>query len=148
MYKEVFAIYINIFVLSLLFVSGIEDLFTRKVSFEYLIVFFIGTIVLKVFLVEISWEMYFGGMAIGICIVSLKYLGIQMLGAGDGVVLAISGAAIGFWKNMELLVIGLFLASLYGIGKFIKDGINCEKEIPFIPFLFLGYLIQVVWNGG
>lgn len=89
-----------------------------------------------------------GGMMMGVCIVSLRFLGIQMLGAGDGIVLLITGIILGFGNNMELLMIGLLLASLYGIGRSLKDGLRSKKEIPFIPFLFIGYLIQLFWNGG
>lgn len=84
----------------------------------------------------------------GLCIVCLRFLGIQMLGAGDGLVLVITGILLGFGSNMELLLAGLFLASLYGIVRCLKEGVHSGKEIPFIPFLFLGYLVQVVWNGG
>lgn len=101
-----------------------------------------------IFVLERSGLVIIGGMGIGLFIVSLRILGIRMLGAGDGAVLVITGILLGFWKNMELLMVGLFLASLYGIGRIIKEGNQTKKEIPFIPFLFLGYVFQIVWNVG
>lgn len=139
---------IHIYVLLLLFLSGLEDLCTRKVSLSYLLLFLLGAFIIGIFYQHTSWAFMVGGMMMGICIVSLRFLGIQMLGAGDGMVLLITGIVLGFGNNMELLMTGLLLASLYGIVKCLKDGLRSKKEIPFIPFLFLGYLIQVFWNGG
>lgn len=139
---------IHIYVLLLLFLSGLEDLCTRKVSLSYLLLFFCGAFLIGIFYQHTSWVFMVGGMMMGVCIVSLRFLGIGMLGAGDGIVLLITGIVLGFGNNMELLMIGLLLASLYGIGRSLKDGLRSKKEIPFIPFLFIGYLIQLFWNGG
>ena len=139
---------IHIYVLLLLFLSGLEDLCTRKVSLSYLLLFFCGVFLIGIFYQHTSWVFMVGGMMMGVCIVSLRFLGIGMLGAGDGIVLLITGIVLGFGNNMELLMIGLLLASLYGIGRSLKDGLRSKKEIPFIPFLFIGYLIQLFWNGG
>lgn len=61
------------------------------------------------------------------------------LGMGDGWVLLALGCMTGTMVYLRTLGIGLFLSAVVSALLLTVFHRNCKTEIPFIPFLFLGY---------
>jgi leader peptidase (prepilin peptidase)/N-methyltransferase len=70
------------------------------------------------------------------------------IGMGDGILLCVTGIGLGFWNNLELFGVALFLAAVLSIILMILRVVDRKKSIPFIPFLFAGYLIIVFASKG
>lgn len=51
-----------------------------------------------------------GGIVIGVFCFTVSVLSRQAVGAGDGIVLGVTGAALGFFDNLEILMLALFFA--------------------------------------
>lgn len=110
-----------------------------------------------------SWIALLGGILIGICLPfsssititdrllgSLVGLGVIVIslitrgkiGMGDGVVLCITGINLGFWNNLELFLIALSLSAIISIILLATKRANRKKEIPFVPFIFIAFVIE------
>ena len=63
---------------------------------------------------------------------------------GDGLILSVTGLGLGFWNNLELFALALFAAALVSIVLLITRLANRKTSIPFVPFLFLGYLLHLI----
>lgn len=80
------------------------------------------------------------GMGIGGFLLLASWISRQGIGAGDGIVVLICGIYLGFQKNCLLLICALLLSSLFSIILWIGKKVNRKQKIPFIPFLLLSYI--------
>lgn len=83
-----------------------------------------------------------GGVCLFVCIVSR-----ESIGKGDAMIIGIIGIAIGFQETLEVLVWTFIIIAVVAIFGFLKKSINLKTKIPFIPFLFLGTIIEFVVGG-
>ncbi|MDE6903801.1 MAG: prepilin peptidase [Lachnospiraceae bacterium] len=82
-----------------------------------------------------------GGMVFGGMILLFSILSRGKIGPGDGMVFMLTGLYLGAEKNLTLMFLSFMFAagwSLIAIGILHK---NLKDKIPFIPFLFLAYLV-------
>ncbi len=61
------------------------------------------------------------------------------IGEGDALVYAVTGAALGFWGNLELFMISLILASIASLWLLVIKKKGRKYKIPFIPFTAAAY---------
>ena len=61
------------------------------------------------------------------------------IGEGDALIFAVTGAALGFWANLEILVLGLFLSAAAGAVLLLVRRVSVKSRIPFVPFAAVGY---------
>ena len=62
----------------------------------------------------------------------------------DGMILVVSGIFLGFEKNVEVFVMGLFLAGITSLFLSVIRRKGRTYRIPFAPFLLAGYLFVMV----
>lgn len=65
------------------------------------------------------------------------------VGPADGIVLMLLGLIFGITGVLEVLLYALILFVLCMTGVAIRKGSIPKKGIPFIPFLFLGYVFRI-----
>ena len=82
-----------------------------------------------------------GGIVIGAFCFTVSVLSRQAVGAGDGIVLGVTGAALGFFDNLEILMLALFFCSVKKKGK--------TYRLAFVPFISAAFAaIEIVkWKG-
>ena len=78
----------------------------------------------------------------GILLLVLSYVGRGAVGAGDGLIVLLTGWFLGTTTTIEVLFWGLLASALFGIGMIIFRKAKQKTEIPFVPFLLLGYLVR------
>ncbi len=61
------------------------------------------------------------------------------IGEGDALIFAVTGAALGFWANLEILVLGLFLSAAAGAFLLLVRRVSVKSRIPFVPFAAVSY---------
>lgn len=71
----------------------------------------------------------------------------QELGYGDSVIITVCGISLGAQRCLWIVFTALLWAALYGAVLFIFKKYGRKKEIPFVPFLLLGYVIQGMGAG-
>lgn len=132
-------IIINIILWVLLIITSVQDSIHKKISIWIIIA---GAILICPFI----WfstgtsiiERVFGIM-IGVGVIVLSKATRGKIGIGDGLVLCVTGLALGFWRNMELFALALFIASILSIILLAFRAADRKKSIPFIPFMLFGY---------
>ena len=132
----------------LLFCCAIQDLIKKKV---YLWVIGLGAIFLMICILwmdNLDLANRMGGLMIGLSILALSKITAGKIGMGDGLLLCVTGMGLGFWLNLELLGVALLLAATLSIVLLILRKVDRKQTIPFIPFLFVGYLILFAASKG
>jgi leader peptidase (prepilin peptidase)/N-methyltransferase len=132
----------------LLLICAIQDLTKKRV---YLWVIGIGsalTFICLPFIEKLSVANCIGGLAVGLVTLMISKMTDGKIGVGDGILLCVTGIGLGFWNNLELFGIALFLAAVISIFLLLSRIVDRKKSIPFIPFLFAGYLIIVFISKG
>ena len=69
------------------------------------------------------------------------------VGAGDGLVLAAIGLGIGFYRTMFLWSMALCVAAVWAMLLLALKKAGRKTELPFVPCLFLGYVLCQVAGG-
>lgn len=109
------------------------------------LIFGMGSVMLLCFVDSRFTGVYsVSGLAAGLFVILVSVLTRGQIGLADGVVFCITGLCLDFWQNMALLLVSLFLLSVPAAAFFLQQ--KKEKELPFLPGVFLGFLI--LWVGG
>jgi leader peptidase (prepilin peptidase)/N-methyltransferase len=85
-----------------------------------------------------------GGVLIGALILLIYHVTKGEIGEGDGWLLIVTGIFLGIGRNFELLMSGLLLAAICSLFLILFKKAGKKREIPFVPFLFLGYMGMVI----
>ncbi len=139
---------VKIILAVLLLICGIQDIYKRKISLWIIAAGVLLTGICLPFCYNLSLADRIGGCAVGICIILLSKITGGKIGAGDGLLLCVTGLGLGLWVNLELFGIALFLAALLSILLLILRLADRQKSIPFVPFLLSGYIILLVATKG
>jgi leader peptidase (prepilin peptidase)/N-methyltransferase len=133
---------------ALLLFCTIQDFVKMKVQVWVIGMGGIVTLLYLPFAESIDIAGRIGGLAIGLTVILLSKVTAGKIGMGDGILLCITGIGLGFWRNLELFGLALFLAAILSIFLLFMKRVDRKQSIPFIPFLFIGYLILLVASKG
>ncbi len=130
--------------LVMLGVYTIEDIRKRRITVWYLPIFAgLGVALQALSRNRSVAEILLGiGVGLGICLLSRCTGG--SIGPGDGLILTVTGIFLGGSANVELLLTGLLYAAVFSLGILTLGKKNRKQEIPFVPFLLLGYLTMIM----
>lgn len=138
---------IKILVVSLLGIAGIMDIKWKKVNLLVFIPFIVAGILCNLIYKVISPASILGGMAIGILILIISFVTRGKIGSGDGAILIVTGLFLGFFDNLFMLLSAAFLVAIVGAVFLLIKGVNKNYEIPFIPFLFISFIGDLIlWS--
>lgn len=123
-----------------LLLCSIQDIKKKKVNTDLIVAgVLLLTIVTSIF-ESITMLNRFAGLSLGVVLLVLCYVTRGQIGIGDGLILCITGLNLGFLKNSLLLLYALLGAAVFSAILIFFWRVNRHKTIPFVPFLFLGYL--------
>ena len=90
-----------------------------------------------------------GGIVIGAFCFTVSVLSRQAVGAGDVIVLGVTGAALGFFDNLEILMLALFFCSVTGVILMAVKKKGKTYRLAFVPFISAAFAaIEIVkWKG-
>ena len=130
----------------IMLIHSITDIKYKKVRFE---VTFVGLIIGLLFIILDIWKGILpyekvGGILFGIGCLILGKITNEAIGYGDGMILCM----LGLFYHTEQIFIVIFWASLFAVIMALLFIIifqkNCKYEIPFVPFLALGMLMEKI----
>ncbi len=137
----------TVFMGMMLFGESIYDIKYKKIPNWFLLVFGLG--VAMIFLlakrnVNLNCIM---GVGVGIFLLIIGKLTEEAIGYGDAWTLAITGFGLGLHDNLSVMLVAVGAAA--GISLFLLMFHRAHKKtkLPFIPFLFVGYLVICVAKG-
>ena len=79
------------------------------------------------------------GVFIGVFLFGISRLSRGGVGEADALVYAVTGAGLGFYGNLELLLISLVLAAVVGLFLLVVKKVGRKYRMPFVPFTFVAY---------
>lgn len=85
-----------------------------------------------------------GGMVFGGVVFLFSLASGGKIGPGDGIVFMLTGLYLGVEKNLALMLIAFMLAGFWGLIAILVLHRDKKEKIPFIPFLFLAYLLILI----
>lgn len=62
----------------------------------------------------------------------------------DAVILLILGISMGLGNSISVLMIALFIVCGYSGIMLLLKKVNKKSQVPFLPFLFIGYIASVL----
>lgn len=133
----------NVIVLTMLGIHAAEDIKSRRIALPCLLVFGLAGAAVQLYCRDMSFASIGLGMAVGIGILLLSILTGGSIGMGDGLVFCVTGIYLGGSRNLELLFMSLLYAALFSLFLLVKGkgtAKNRKREIPFLPFVFAGYV--------
>jgi leader peptidase (prepilin peptidase)/N-methyltransferase len=130
------------FVIGIVLLScGLQDMLKKKVYLWLLIAGGIVTIICLPFCDNISLVGRIVGAAVGVFVILLSLMTGGKIGIADGILLCITGLGLGFWGNVELFCLALLLAAGLSMALLVMRKVSRRTSLPFIPFMFAGYII-------
>lgn len=137
---------INIIMAVMLLFCGAQDLLKKNIYLWLIITAALLTGICIPFCSTYSVPERIGGIAIGASVVVISLATAGKIGLGDGLILCVTGLGMGFWGNLELFAIALLLAAIVSIILLVFRLADRKQSIPFVPFLFAGYLFLIISN--
>lgn len=126
---------------AVLFSCGLQDLLQKKVHLWLLLAGGAVTFICLPFCGNMSMAGRIAGVAVGAFVILFSLITGGKIGIADGILLCITGLGLGFWGNMELFCLALFMAAGLSIILLAMKKVNRKMSLPFIPFIFTGYII-------
>ena len=135
----------------LLFLAGVMDFKSKTISrgiiLALMIVCLMGAVI-KIFMNKEFglWEAA-GGVLTGLCTIGLSMVSREQIGRGDGLVIAAIGLILGFRKCLFAICIASIIMTLVSVIILVLQKGNRNTKLPFIPALFVGYVICITAVG-
>lgn len=131
-------------VMGMLTLCSAEDIKKKQICLNRVLFFGILGILFHMLWRMQSIENLLLGMSVGVVLLFLSVLTGGRIGAGDAVLLIVTGIYLGLEKNLELFFSGLFLCSIWALGLLVLRKRNRKDSIPFVPFLLAAYMGMLV----
>lgn len=134
----------SIILLILLILCSVEDLKRKEVTVIYILLFGIIGVVFHLFCPSCSVYSMLWGLLLGIVVMAASFFSHGSIGMGDGILLVVTGVYLGGYQNLELFLIGLFLAGIWSLGLLVLKKKKRKEKIAFVPFLLVAYAVMLV----
>ena len=87
------------------------------------------------------------GAAVGILFLLISRTTGESLGYGDSILIVITGAFLGFWNLLYLLVTAFSAAAVFSVFMMIRKKFHRRSSFPFVPFLAGAYIGGMFFAG-
>lgn len=125
-------------------IHSIEDIRKKKITITITLFSAILGVVLHLCFQNQSIYSMLAGMLSGGVIVGISRITGGMIGMGDGMVFMLTGLYLGVEKNLSLMFLSFALAGVWALISMILFHKKKNDRIPFVPFLFISYVILIL----
>lgn len=84
------------------------------------------------------------GVAVGIFLYFVGRITRGAIGEGDALVYLVTGVTLGFFGNLELLLVSLFFSAIVSIFLLVFHKVKKTDRIPFVPFTAIAYGVVMI----
>ena len=81
----------------------------------------------------------------GAAVIMLSIISKGAVGMGDGLLFLSLGTVLSFEELLSAFLLGLFCCCFWGIVVLFLSGKGKKTEMPFVPFLMLGYIGGLIY---
>ena len=131
-------------VMGMLTLCSAQDIKKKQIRLNMVLFFGILGILLHMLWRMQSIENLLLGMSVGVVLLFLSVLTGGRIGAGDAVLLIVTGIYLGLEQNLELFFCGLFMCSMCSLVLFVLRKKGRKDSVPFVPFLLAAYMGMLV----
>lgn len=127
----------------LLLVASVSDIKRRQISKILIVGLFLMCIIAMLF--QKTFDLYntIGGGMIGLCAIGVSMASQEQIGRGDGLVLLGIGALLGFRSGLAIVFVASCIMCIVAMVILICKKGNRHTKLPFLPALFVGYVVCV-----
>lgn len=90
-----------------------------------------------------DWVSLLVGLIPGVCLMVAAWMSEDKIGLGDGLVVLNLGLFLKVELTILAAVLGLFFATLTGVGLMLAKKASLHTAMPFLPFLALGMIVVI-----
>ena len=123
---------------------GIYDLLYKKIPIRAVVVFGVSVLGYRVYAGAGIGELL-AGLVPGAMLLLTSFCTKESIGYGDGMVLCVLGIFLGIRRSLAVFGMALVFAALSAIILLALKKAGRKTELPFLPCLFAGYLLSLVW---
>lgn len=127
-------------------IEAIIDLRKKEIYMFPVVIAGVIGIFVNVFVLKTDIKALLMGFLIGIIVAVISIISKGGIGMGDALILGVCGIYYGFDETFRIYFIALVMAALIGLILLIKNPQNRKRQIPFIPFIFLGMAGVLIWQ--
>ncbi|MBQ8040523.1 MAG: hypothetical protein IJ274_11775, partial [Lachnospiraceae bacterium] len=95
----------------------------------------------SIYIGQIRWQQWIAACLPGVLWIVLAFASGKQMGYGDGMILLVIGSLTDFAITMLLITMGLGMGCVWGVFLLISKRGNRHTELPFVPMLFLAYIM-------
>lgn len=123
---------------------GIYDLLYKKVPIWAVIIFGVSVWGYRVYAGAGIGELL-AGLVPGAVLLLTAFCTKESIGYGDGMVLCVLGIFLGLRYSLAVFGMALVFAALSAAVLLVLKKAGRKTELPFLPCLFAGYLLSMIW---
>jgi leader peptidase (prepilin peptidase)/N-methyltransferase len=117
-----------------------QDFRKKKIHIALIFLGGIGILICSFLSGELVFSSRIAGFSLGLTLLLLNPVTSRQIGIGDGLIVSILGIGLGFNQLAFILTYSLFGAAILAVGLILFRKAGRKRTMPFVPFLFLGYL--------
>lgn len=129
----------GICILAFLGINTWTDIKRKQVSLAAVGVFAVGMLTERLYTGQLSWQILFPA-AVGAFFLGLSMMTKGAVGIGDGLVLLALGLALDAGEFLMTVMTGMLCCGVWSGILLAVCRKGRKTEIPFVPFLLLGYM--------
>lgn len=126
--------------LTVLLPMAVKDIKYRKINGYICLVMIMVSFLIRVKIKQDADFTILLDLIPGVLMYVLSKLSPRSIGEGDALVLIFIGSVVGYMKEMQFLIISVFLAGLIALILFALKKVDRNTKLPFVPFLSVGVL--------
>lgn len=126
-------------------INTISDLKTKKISLCSCFVCGALRLILCVINGDGWIETFIIGSMPGLFVAAASAISRGSIGAGDGVVMLVTGWYLGAIAALQCLLWALLSSAMFGILLLLFRKVHRKTELPFVPFLLFGGCLQLLF---
>ncbi len=124
-----------------LLICSLTDLFRRRIYLSVIILFGALGLLSFVLFPGFSVPEALGGVALGVLFLALSRFSGGKIGAGDALILMVSGIYLGIFENLRFMMLGMLLAAGLSVLLLLLKKVRRNTALPFAPFLMAAYAL-------
>lgn len=128
-------------------IGAVFDVRTRQIPNWLFALFLAGAVLFRLVTGQLFRLTVLAGIGIGAVVLLAAKKMPRQLGEGDGWMVLVLGVCEGGWACMESLLAGMLLAAAAAILLLLTRRGSLKTTLPFVPFLFAGYLLWCACGG-
>lgn len=127
-------------------ITAFDDYRTKHIKLMELIIFAVIGICFDIVYTKYALASILGGVGVGVAMYIFSIMSKEKIGKGDALLVMVTGLYLGFMNTVVLVWLSSVLAALVGLVLIRKYDNKTDKEMPFVPFILLAYLIMFTVN--